>query len=176
MIVVGAFVIALAGLGMVGFQQVEEQDQLNKQFDVSQSQLGGIQLAPLSSQQVELEERLSQATSQLEAAKGILRQSASSVAAAATLFEVAETYGLVITELTSPGVAGENLEGAPLSVISLTVKVDGDVPDLVDFVTTLNRLFTTGVVKSVTITIPDEASGDNISASVHLAVYTYRGD
>ncbi|MFC2056192.1 hypothetical protein ACFLTO_01310 [Chloroflexota bacterium] len=175
-IAVGAFVIVLGGLLMVRSRQVDEQNQLSEQLRLSQSRLQGIQPERLSSQQAELEKQFSQATSQFEAAKAILSQPVDSITAVTTLFEVAKIHGLVVTEMTSPGPTEESLEGATLSVISLTAKVEGDLPNLVNCITTLDSFFTTGVVKSVAITVPEAAGGDNASASVQLVVYTYRGD
>ncbi len=181
-IAIGVFVIALGGLFMAYSGQVDEQKQLNEQLVSIQANLMRGQVEKLSSQQAELEQQLSQAQSQFAAVNATLSQPVGSVAAATILFEVAKTYGLVVTEVTSPGPATESLEGVTYSVISLTAKVEGDVPNLVSFVTKLNNHFTTGVVKLITITIPEAASGDNASASVNtsanlqLTVYTYKGD
>ncbi|MFC1991402.1 hypothetical protein ACFLVC_01545 [Chloroflexota bacterium] len=175
-IAAGAFVIILVSLGLVLFQSLDEQSQLKEQLALSQSSLQGINLERLSAQQAELEEQLSQAASQFESVKGILSEPVGSIAVATSIFEIAETYSLVVTEITSPGQVDENLEGANLQVVSLTAEVQGNVSNLVNFTTDLNSFFTTGAVKSVTITVPEGSSADNASASVQLVVYTYRGD
>jgi len=175
-IAVGVFVIVFGVLGYTVTQLFDKQDELEEKYALSQSQLQLIQLEQLSKQQAELEDKLSQATSQFEAVQLILSEPKGSVIAAASLFEIAESYGLVVTEITSPGIAEEQLEGTPLSAVALTATIVGDVPDLVDFITTLNSYYTTGVVKSATINIPGDTLAENITASVQLVVYTYRED
>ena len=190
-IAIGIFAIALIGLGMVHSQQVQQQNQLNEELTLAQMKLNGFQLAQLSDQQGELEEQLSQATSQFEAVKAMLSQPVGNIAASSILFDFAEAHGVKVTEMTSSGPVTENLEDVPCSVISLTAKVEGDVHNLVSFVTKLNSYFTTGVVKSVEINIPettDEGEGEGegeeeeeeqekekASADIQLVVYTYQG-
>jgi hypothetical protein len=173
--IVGIFVIVLISLGMLRSQQVSEQNQLNEQLTLIQSRLGVIKLEQLSSRQAELEEQLRQATSQFEAVKTILSQPVGSITATSILFDIARAHGLEVTEVTSPGPTSDSLEGITCSVLSLTVKVEGNVPNLVSFVTRLNSYFTTGVVKSITITIPEKANGEKASTDIQLVVYTYQG-
>ncbi len=173
--IVGIFVIVLVSLGMLRSQQVSEQNQLNEQLALTQSRLGEIKLGQLSSRQAELEGQLRQATSQFEAVKTVLSQPVGSITATSILFDIARAHGLEITEVTSPGPTSDSLEGITCSILSLTVKVEGNVPNLVSFVTRLNSYFTTGVVKSITITIPEKTSGEKASADIQLVVYTYQG-
>ena len=195
-IVIGIFVVVGIGLNMVRSQQVQQQDELNAEFALTQLNLSRLQLEQLSSRQAELESQLSQATSQSEAVKAMFSQPIGSVAATTILFGIAEAHGVEVTEMTSSGLASDSLEGVTYSVISLAAKVEGDVPNLVSFVTKLNSYFTTGVVKSITITIPETTSGDNVtaleitsgdnvtaletttgeraSADIQLVVYTYQ--
>ncbi len=174
-IIVGIFIIALISLGMLRSQQVSEQNQLNEKLILVKSNLERVQPEKLSSGQAELEERLSQATSQFEAVKAILSQPVGSITAYSILFDIAEAHGVEVTEMTSSDPVTESLEGVTCSVISLTAKVEGDVPNLVSFVAELNSHFTTGVVKSITITIPETTSEERASADIQMVVYTYRG-
>jgi hypothetical protein len=173
--IVGIFVIVLISLGMLRSQQVSEQNQLNEQFTLIQSRLGVIKLEQLSSRQAELEGQLRQATSQFEAVKTVLSQPVGSITATSILFDIARAHGLEVTEVTSPGPTSDSLEGVACSVTSLTARVEGDVPNLVSFITKLNSHFTTGVVKSITITIPETISGEKASADIQLVVYTHQG-
>ena len=174
---IGIFVVTFIGLGTVRYQQVHEQNQLNEQLALAQSR--GIQLEQFSSRQAELGRQLSQAKSQFEAVKAILSQPVGNITASSILFDIAEAHGVEVTGMTSSDPATESLEGITYSVIALTAKVEGDVPNLVSFITKLNSQLTTGVVKSITITISETASGNvsaNASANIQLAVYTYQGD
>jgi hypothetical protein len=173
---VGVFIIALVYLGMVRFQQIQEQDKLNEELDLTESRLAGVQMEELSSQQAELEAQMSQTEAQFEAVKAMLSQPVGSAESTSVLFESAEDYDLEITELTSSSQTTESLEGVTCSVVSLTAQVEGDAANIVNFATGLNTYFSTGVVKLVAMTIPETASGENATANIQLAIYTYRGD
>ncbi|MFH0768593.1 MAG: hypothetical protein V1932_03360, partial [Chloroflexota bacterium] len=67
LIVAGVCFVASVMLSFVVSQQVQEQNQLKGKLASTQSTLQGIRLENISTQQAELEEQLSQATSQLEA-------------------------------------------------------------------------------------------------------------
>ena len=172
----GIFIIAVAGLGMVGFQKLEEKNKLDKQLTSSQTQLQGIQLESLSSQPAELERQLSQLTPEFEAVKANISQPVSSLAAAATLFDVAQNNGLVVIEMTSSSPTNQNLEGVTLSGMLMTAKVEGKVSKMVGFIKALNDLLKTGAVMSVDIAVPETTNGDNATASIELILYNYRGE
>lgn len=175
LIVIGAFIIILAGLGVVRYQQVYQQNQMNEKLALNQSGLEQIRLEPLSAREGELEEQLGQTTSQFEAVKAILSQPIESVTVSTTLFDIIEAYGLEVTQMASSNLAGGGLEGISCSGISLTAKVEGDVNDLINFTTELNSYFATSIVKSITITIPETASEEKASADIQLVIYTYQG-
>ncbi len=175
-IAIGIFIVVGIGLGMVRSQQADQQNQLNEKLILAQSRLEQIVLEKLSSQQAELEKQLSQATSQFETVKAKLSQPVGSTAASSMLFDVAEAHGLEVTEITSTGPASGDLEGITGSILTLTAMVNGNVPNLVSLVTELNSSLKTGVVKSITITIPETTSGDNISASINLIIYTSQSE
>ncbi len=174
-IIIGFFVIILAGLSIVRSQQVHQQNQLNEKLALAQSRLEGIKLEQLSDREGELEEQLSQVTSQFKAVKAVLSQPVDSVTVNITLFDIIEAYGLKLTEMSSSSSANGGLEGINFSVISLTAKVEGDVPNLINFTTELNSYFAVGVVKSITITILETASKEKASADIQLVIYTYQG-
>lgn len=172
----GVFIIILGSLGMVCSQRVSEKNELNDKLGQTESRLQGVQLDKLSSQQAELEKQLSQTTSQFEAVRAILSQPVGSITASSILFDIAEAHGLEVIEITSPGPASDSLEGVTCSVTSITARIEGDLPNLISFVTKLNNHLTTGVIKSITITMPETTSGEKVSADIKLVVYAYRGD
>ncbi|MFC1954214.1 hypothetical protein ACFLVZ_00085 [Chloroflexota bacterium] len=173
---IGVLIIILGSLGMVLFQSLDEKSLLTEQLTVAQSQLKLIDLEKLSSQRTEMESKVREAESQLGLVKRIISEPVGSISAATAIFEIAKAYGLTVTEITSPGPEDEELEGTLLEVVSLTAQVNGNITDLVNFTTDLNSYFSTGAVKTVTITVPEGSSEDNATASVQLVVYTYRGD
>ena len=173
-IIVGVFIIFLAGLGVIRSQQVEEQNQLNEKLAVAQSKLQVIQLEQLSHRQAELEQQLSETASESKSAKVILSQPVGSISISAIFFDIAEANNVEVTEITSSGMAEDKIEGVPCLALPLSTKVEGEVTDLVSFITQLNEDLTTGMVKSLDISIP-ETTERKPSAKIQLVVYTYQG-
>lgn len=175
-LIVGIAIAIFAGLWLARGQQVDEQEQLHEELSIVAMRLNGLQGEEISSQQGELEKQLSQAISQLETAKAVLSQSTGSIAVSGTLFDIAEATGVEITEISSSGLSSDSLEGITCSVLPLSVTVEGDVTDIISFVGSLNYDFTTGIVKSVEISIPETTSEETVSANIQLQVYTFQGD
>jgi len=176
LITIGVFIIALASLSVIRSQQVSQQNRLNEELTLTQPKLKEFQLEQLSYQQGELEKQLSQTISQLEAAKAILSQPNGSIVTSGILFDIAETYGAEVTEISSPGFTSDELEGVACRVLPLAVRVEGDVPDLISFITRLSNDLTTGVVKSVEISIPEMTGEEKPSANIQLVIYSYQGN
>ena len=167
-ITAGILIIALAGLGMVRYQQVKELKQLNEQLTSSQTRLSGIELGKLPAQQADLETQLGEAKLQSEAAKTTFSKLAGSTMAVSTFLNVAKAKGVEVTEIKSPGPVADPLEGVTCWVTPLDATVKGDLPKVVDFLLELNDQFKTGVIKSVT-------TGDNVS-EIQMVIYSYRGE
>ena len=173
---IGILVIVLASLALVYFKQAGEQKRLNKQFALAKSRLDLIDLAALSSRQAELDGQLVQVTSQSKAVKGILSQPVGSVTANSVLFDLAQVHGLRIIEVTSSTPDIEKMEGIVYSAVSLTAKVEGDVSDLIKFVSNVNDFLITGAIRSAVITIPETSSDEEAALAIQLVVYTHQGD
>ena len=105
-----------------------------------------------------------------------MRQTVESIDVTDKFFEIAQYCGVEVATVTSSSIGSENLEGIDYSVIALNAVVEGDVSDLINFITGLNRVFTTGIVKSAQISIPDATDGGEPSATMAMVVYTYEGD
>ena len=175
-LIVGIAISIFAGLWLARGQQVDEQEQLHEELSIVAMRLNGLQGEEISSQQGELEKQLSQAISQLETAKAVLSQSTESIAVSGTLFDIAEAIGVEITEISSSHLSSDSLGGITCSVLPLSVTVEGDVPDIISFVGSLNHDFKTGIVKSVEISIPETTSEETVSANIQLHIYTFQGD
>ena len=178
---VGIFVVLAGSLLMLYLRQGQEQSQLNQELDVAQLRLDKHPLDEFSFQIRELEWRLAQAESRMSATKDSLRQpeSVDSIEATETLLQVVEAQGVEIIEISSPGLSSEDLEGSAYSVLVLTVVVEGDVPELVHFISVLSSKFPTGVLESIDIIDPAVAEGEagstEPSASLSLRIYSYEG-
>lgn len=174
-IAIGIFIIIIASLGMVAFQSFTEYNQLKEELAQIQQRSQLINIEKLSSKKEDLERKLNQTELQLESSKGVLSEPVGSVDGTDGIFKIAEAYGLLVIEITSPGSDTEDVEGANLQVVSLSAEVNGNVNDLLKFTTDLNKYFSTGAIKTVTISVP-EGNTNNATANVQLALYTYRGD
>jgi TolA-binding protein len=169
MIAAGVLIIGLAAVVMKYTGQVDELAQVNEQLAQVRSKLNKIQLEQLTAKQTELEEQLTQATSQSEAARVPFSELIGSTTAISTFLKVAEDNGLEVTEITSPGSAEDTSGELDYRVVPLTAKVQGDTPNLVSFLLELDSSLVTGVIESVT-------AGENSTAEIRLVVYTHRGD
>ena len=175
-IAVGIFLIALVGLWTVHSQQVDELKQLKEKLNTAELKLNGLQPEKLSQRQEELERQLNQTISQSETARTVLSQPIGSIAISNLLFDIAAANSVNITEISSSGMANEELAGITCSVLPLTTKVEGEVTDIARFITKLNEELSNGVVKSVEISIPEmTGEGEETSASIQVVIYTYRG-
>jgi len=174
-IIIGVFIIMFAGLGAVRYQQVRQQNQLTEELASAQSKLKGIQLEQLSNRQEELEQQLSQTISQSEATKSALSQPIQSITISDTLFDIAEANSVNVMEVSTSGLASEELAGITYSVLPLTARVEGELTNLASFITQLNGEFETGVIKSVEINVP-EATSRNTIANIQMVIYAYQGD
>ncbi len=172
----GIFIIVFTSLGVVLYQRLNHQSHLEDELKLAQRKLDGVQLESLSRQQADLEARLDEIVSGSEDAKAALSQTVTSTAVSNRLFDIAATYDVTITELSSTGLAPEELEGVGCSALPFTGQVEGDLADIVSFVVRLNNDLTTGVVQSVAITVPETSNGENATASLALVIYTYQGD
>jgi len=178
----GIFVILVAILGMNYSQQSQEQSRLNHELSLAQLRLEEYASEQLSSQQEELESRLTRLEARLKVTKNNLYQSIQSIEVTETLYEVAEAYDVEIVEISSPGVSDKELEEVTLSALTLAVTVEGDVLNLIDFIYAWTEEYPTGVVESVEITVPEppedeeETAEELPSADIRLLIYTYEGD
>ncbi len=182
----GIFVIAFGSLGAINSQRLQEQRQLNEELAIVEVRLNKLQLEELSSNKESLEMQLEQTISQFEAAKATLTQPTIAIDVSDNLYRIAGAAGVEITEISSTGLMNGDLEGITTSVLPFTTTVEGNVSNLINFVTRLNADFMTGVVKSVEITSPNATSSnatssnttgeDKPQANIRLVVHTYQGD
>lgn len=177
----GIFIIVFASLGTINSQRLQERSQLNEELAIAEARLNKLQLTELSSNKERLEMQLEQTISQFEAAKATLTQPTIAIDVSDNLYRIAEAAGVEITEISSTGLTNGDLEGITTSVLPFTTTVEGNVSNLINFVTRLNADFMTGVVKSVEITSPNATSSNTTGedkpwANIRLVVHTYQGD
>lgn len=179
---VGIFAILGASLGLVYAQQVSEQSRLEQELSVAQLWFDKSSSEGLSSRQEELERRLAQVNRGLKTIETRLSQPIESVEASDTLFVIAEHYGVEIIEVRSSTPTDAEVDGVACCVLPLAVQVKGDVSNLIDFVINWSGEYSTGVVNSVEITVPqltgagEQESEEEATANIRMLIYTYVGD
>ena len=175
-LVTGVLVIILAGLSMVYSQEIQEQSQLNEQLTLARFRLEKYPAQELASQKAELETRLAEAETELRLTKIGLYYSIQSIEASDALFDLAEASLVEVIKIDSTGVGDKQIGEVPLSALSLTVTVEGEVLNLVDFVFNWIKEYPTGIVESVEINVPEAVEGEEEkepSAIINLLIYSY---
>ncbi len=178
---IGLFVIVVAGLILAYNEHSREQIRLQQELSLTQDILAKYTPEKLSSRQEEVENQLARAESELEAAKANLRRSIESIEATDTIFAAARASSVGVLHVRSLGTPASQVreEGLTLTFLSFSVKVEGDIPDLVNFVVELNSKFPGGAVESVEIIVHEVVEGEEElkpSANVQLVIHTYEGD
>ena len=161
MLTVGIIVVAFGSLGIARAQQVEQRTQVEEELTVAERRLDNFQLKQLYTQKGELEDRVDEAVSQLEAIQNELGQSIESIGVTESLFEIASANDVEITLISSSDIGTGKLLDINSSIVRISLNVEGDIPDLISFITALNNDFTTGVVVSAGITIRDLYEGED---------------
>ena len=180
-VVITSVVLAaiLGSLGMVQAQQATEKSLLDSELASVEQSLDEYRPKQGSSSQEEMEERLSEATAALGEVKAQLSESTDSIEADDTLFDIAALSGVQITQIDIAPLSSEDLVNLPCTILSLTVIVEGETPQLLDFVMTLNTDVTNGVVNSARISVPIEAAeteGQAPKADVKMVIYYYEDE
>lgn len=203
-LVLGIFIIAFGSLGLTRSQQVEKKSQLENEIAIAEARLDNLHLKELYTQQEGLEEELNDAQSHLEVVKAALWQSIESADVTESLFQIASASGVEIISIGSSDIGEGELNGIKCSVVKLTIRVEGDLANLISYVTTLNTDLDTGLVTSAEIGIPsdtqeemegaaageeeeeEEGTGEDeeaeteeeekTTATIQLIIYSYEGN
>ena len=135
---IGVFLIALAGLGMVYSQHAGEKNQLKEELAQAKARLGSIQVEQLADERGELEQQLEATMEQSESARETLSQPMNSIIINDILFSTAEANSVNITSISLSGASRVTLAGVPCRALPVTANIEGEVANLIDFITELN--------------------------------------
>ena len=176
-IIGGLLLVTVAGLGTVQARQSGQRGRLGNELAVAEEGLRQYELEQASSQSGEMKSRLSNVLTYRDTAIEDLSQYMGTITANETLFGIARECNVTITAITILNEYGVDLAGVPCLTTPVSVSVEGDLPDVLDFVTSLNTSVTNGLVKSADVTAPDIAESDEMpTASIELIIYTYEGE
>jgi hypothetical protein len=171
----GTFIVMLAGLGIIRYGQISEQDDLSKTLSISETRLNVIDLQPYEVQKAELQEQLVTSESLLEEAKNRLIQTVISVNVTAKFYEIAAFHNVIIDSISTTKNIVADYEGVVCTTININAIVTGDLAHVIDFIAGLNNNFSTGFVQSAQIDISDATLENGTSANILMVVYTYEG-
>lgn len=172
----GILLIIFASLGFAGTRQLRQQENLANELSVVEQRVAKVQLEQLTAQQEQLKAKLDQANAELEAAKTKLRQPNESIDVTDLVFQIAESCDVTIQEISSNGLGQKGVAAINCSSLGLSLVASGEVLDLITFISRLNTDFTTGLVGSADIVIPEVYEEELPSARIQLSVYNYQGD
>lgn len=166
---IGIFAIVLGSLYTLYFREVGEREQLSDKLLVAQTLLPA-----LTDAREELEDRLAQATSQLNKNQAEFPESLESIEYDDDLFEIADDCNLEITKLTASTPANQKAGAVTYSVSSFTVVVEGDIDDILDFIYAIRtgddfQLPWSAEVTGVNINIAAKTE-----ATISLNIYGYK--
>lgn len=170
--------IAFSSVGAARAQRIEEQDQLREELSVAELRLSKLSTQELSDQQAKLTEELNQAIAQFEGAKAEFTQLTDSISASDRLFEIAETCGVEIKEITSSALTTERLEEIDYYALPISVRVEGQLVALISFINELSNNLGVGSVKSAAISAPvagEQQQAEVPTANIHMIIYFYEG-
>jgi len=162
---IGVFVIIIAVLYVVYFQQVEERDQLSQKLAQAEALLPG-----LIAEKSDLEDQLTFATSSLETNQAKFPESVQSIEYGEYIFEIADRCNLTLASLSFPKPNELKVGPVTYSVVSLTLPVSGRLVDIFEFIDILrtDARFASTRVKSVNLNV---AGG---SATIAVDIYGYK--
>ena len=172
----GVLLIIFVSLGFAGTRQMRQQEKLATDLKVAQQRVANLQLEQLADRQEQLNVTLNKVNAELETAKNKMRQPNESIDVTDSLFQIAESCKVTIDEMSSAGLSNKEVAKIKCSSQSLNLFASGEVLDLIRFVARLNTDFTTGLVDSVNMNIPEEGEEGLPSVRIQLYVYNYIGD
>lgn len=165
----GIFIILLAGLGVARSGQLKEQERLETELAVSETRLNNLQVSQFQAQISELQEQLKDTQERSAEAMARLDQTVISVDVAEKFYEIADYFGVTVTNISTTTISSQPYSSVNCETISITAAVSGDAEDLVDFVIGLNDNFTTGFVKAL------QLGYENNEIGIQMIVYSRKG-
>jgi hypothetical protein len=170
---IGTFLLAAFILGWIYLQKVDEQKQMASRLSQAQRTLAAIKLDDLNATKDPYLRQIAQYTAQIKETKALLTCLKNNLDASDDILASAKSFGVKITEMSSPGLSSEDLSGTPCQTIPLTVKAIGDVNVLANFISNLSQVFPSSIIKSTKIEKDDRPG--IYKATFSLVIYNYKG-
>jgi hypothetical protein len=170
----GVFVVVLASLGVTRTQQLKEKGKLDQDLQSSTQILEKIQTSDLRQQIDDTQQKVDETQVLRDEAAQSLNETVVSVDVSDELFTIANYCGVTVMHLVTSPIRQSQLENVQLDSTTMNVQVDGELPNLVNFVNSLNNDYKTGFIKSYQISVPNAStSNETPSASIQMIIYSY---
>lgn len=171
----GAFIVILAGLGIIRYNQTSEQEELNDALSLAEVRLNAVNLQPYEVQKAELQEQLLASEGLLIDARERLVQSVVSVNVTDKFYEIAAYHEIIIDSISTTKNQNASYLGVACTQISIAATVSGDLSHTIDFIAGLNNNFSTGFIQSAQLDVQNATLPGGVKASLLMVVYTYGG-
>ncbi len=174
LVAIGVFLLIFIPLGMAYRNQVDEQDNLLGQLNTTRQASAKIPINELKAKEDSLKTQIVTLNDKVSTALTKLDKPTNDIIATDDLFDLAGATKVEIVQLTSAGTGKQNIENLNCTVLPLTMRIEGDVARIIDFILELSNTFTTGVVGSVDISVPTDNTTIG-SAGVTFTINSYGG-
>jgi TolA-binding protein len=153
---VGIVMILVICLTTLYNSNSETQSELLTQLDLIQPAIEKSSSQEVDQQILNIEDRQTEAESQMQAAKAQLQQPINAIVITDELLDIALITGVEIIKLSSPGISDKQLGGLTFTQLPVRLEVVGEVANLISFISEFTRAYPTGLVKSAQMSIPEE--------------------
>ncbi len=173
---IGILIVLMVTLGLTYQNELKEQGSLNQPLTQAKSVLAKYSNDRLSVQQETLGKRLTILQSAITNNKESLKCSLENILIVDCLYGTARDSSVTITELNLSEESSRKLEDIPFSDLTLIVKAEGTVLDLVTFLANLSADFPTATVQAVKLT--NSQAGElqsQPSVSITLTIHSLEG-
>ncbi|MCX7912653.1 MAG: hypothetical protein N2506_06835 [Dehalococcoidales bacterium] len=176
-LVAGVFLIMLAGLGITRSQQVQEEEKLQQEIDSGMKNLQKLQVTGLTQQLDDLKRKLAMEKERLAEVKGRLDRTVVSADVVDELFAIADYCGVTVMAVNMSPVQASDYHGVSLLATTLSASATGALDSIISFVVSLNNDFTTGVMRSFSISLPapeEAAQQESLPVvTLQMTIYSY---
>ncbi len=172
----GGFLILLSVFGFGYWKEAQAQQELSSQIAASELTAAKIPINDLTLQQTNLKANIVEAGKHITTSKTSLTRAISGGDASRLLYGVAAQTGVEIVSITSTGTGSQTVERVSLSSLGISVKAQGSLQDVVQFILDMGRSFPTGVIKSVTLEMGADSTSGKTLATLTLNIYSYKDE
>ncbi len=166
-------ITSFASLGTLCWQRFDERQHLKEEFAFVEDKLQEFQSGQLSYRSQALDLELEQTLGEVQTSESLFSRPGWDIVTS-SLFDIAEACNVEVTSISSAGLNSEGLGEITAATQKFNVTIEGNLNDLIKYITRLNHDLKTGVVKSVDLSVPVDAQ-ETPSAKFLLIVYSYGG-